>query len=85
MGFAEGMVMWGPLVQVPVTYHEEDGRWWAESTLMPGFTAGGDSLDEVQQLVRDGIPFYLGLRLDQVRLDEYVPYFSVTVRSNNTL
>ena len=73
--------MWGPLLQVPVTYHNEGGSWWAESHLMPGYTAAGDSLEEVRELVRDGIPFYLGLTLDQVRLDEYVPFFTVITTS----
>ncbi len=40
---------------IRVTYHEEDGHWWAESPDIDGFIAGGDTLDEVRLLVREGI------------------------------
>jgi predicted RNase H-like HicB family nuclease len=47
-------------VLVDVTYHKEpDGAWWADSSQVPGFVAGGDSLSEVRQLVAEGVPFYL--------------------------
>lgn len=66
------------MASVDVIYHREpDGAWWADSPQVPGFVAGGDSLAEVRELVREGIPFYLnddevdirearegGLRLD---------------------
>lgn len=47
------------MATVTVTYHEEDGSWWAESPDVAGFTAVGASLTEVRELVHEGIPFYL--------------------------
>lgn len=45
--------------QVLVQYHVEDGHWWADSPDVPGFSAAGSSYEEVQQLAREGIPFFL--------------------------
>jgi len=44
---------------ITVTYHREDGSWWAESPEIEGFTAAGDSFTEVRELVTSGVPFYL--------------------------
>lgn len=45
---------------VNVTYHEEESSWWAESDDVEGFSAAGDSLEEVRELTHEGIPFALG-------------------------
>lgn len=42
-----------------VVYHHEDGTWWADSPDVPGFTAVSDTLSELRQMVREGVPFYL--------------------------
>lgn len=44
--------------QVKITYHKEDGAWWAESDDMPGFSAAGDTFAETRKLAREDIPFY---------------------------
>lgn len=53
---------------VRVTYHHEEGSWWAESPDVAGFSAAGDSLSQVRQLVREGVVFSLGR--DDVELFE---------------
>lgn len=45
--------------KVFVSYHQEDGSWWADSPDIAGFTAVGSSLAEVREIVRDGMDFYL--------------------------
>ena len=45
---------------VHVIYHHEDSGWWAESPEVEGWSATGDSFDEVAQLAEEGIPFALG-------------------------
>jgi predicted RNase H-like HicB family nuclease len=54
---------------VLVSYHHEDGSWWADSPTVEGFTAVGDTLEETRLLVREGVDFYLDG--EQVRLVEY--------------
>ena len=44
--------------QVNVTYHREDGVWWAESDDMPGFSAAGDTFAETRKNVWEGVDFY---------------------------
>ena len=44
--------------QVNITYHREDGVWWAESDDMPGFSAAGDTFAETRKLAREDIPFF---------------------------
>ena len=44
--------------QVNITYHGEDGVWWAESNDMPGFSAAGDTFAETRKLAREDIPFF---------------------------
>jgi predicted RNase H-like HicB family nuclease len=50
----EAEVIW-----VKVTYHHEEGTWWAESDGVPGFSAAADSLDSLRALVREGMGFHL--------------------------
>jgi len=45
-------------MKVTVTYHLEDGTWWAESDEVPGFFAAGQSLSETRALVRSGLAFH---------------------------
>lgn len=46
--------------QVTVSFHNEDGVWWAESDDLPGFSAAADTREELVSLVRDGVAFHLG-------------------------
>jgi predicted RNase H-like HicB family nuclease len=56
---------------VRVLYHREDNSWWAESPDVKGWTAAGDSYDEVRKLAEEGIPFALDRK--DVELEHYVP------------
>jgi predicted RNase H-like HicB family nuclease len=47
------------LRRVTINYHHEDGSWWAESNDAPGWIAAGETFDEVRQLAREGIRFFL--------------------------
>jgi predicted RNase H-like HicB family nuclease len=47
------------MLTVEVTYHHEDGSWWAESDDVPGFSALGSSLTETRERVRSGLAFHL--------------------------
>lgn len=44
--------------QVNITYHREDGTWWAESDEMPGFSAAGNTFEETRRLAREDVPFF---------------------------
>jgi predicted RNase H-like HicB family nuclease len=44
---------------ITVVYHQEGSSWWAESADVSGFATAGESLAEVRDLVREGLPFYL--------------------------
>lgn len=46
--------------RVRLEYHADKGSWWADSPDAPGFTAVGETLDELRQLAREGIRFFLG-------------------------
>jgi predicted RNase H-like HicB family nuclease len=45
--------------RVLVAYHHESDGWWAESPDVPGWTAAGESFDEVRDLAREGLAFFL--------------------------
>lgn len=55
---------------VHLTYHHEDGSWWAESHQLPGLFAGGDSLDEAKTLARQVVADEIGR---DVTLAEWMP------------
>ena len=42
-----------------VEYHEDGGSWWADSPMIPGFLAAGDTLSEVRDQVRGGLEFFI--------------------------
>jgi len=44
---------------VRVIYHEEPEGWWAESPDVPGWSAAGETYQEVRALAEAGIPFAL--------------------------
>lgn len=45
--------------RVLVIYHHEPDGWWAESVDVQGWTAVGESFDEVRNLAHEGLPFFL--------------------------
>ena len=44
---------------VPVIYHHESGGWWADSPAIPGWSATAETLDELRELVEEGVHFAL--------------------------
>ena len=44
---------------VRVLYHEEPEGWWAESPDLDGWTAAGETFDEVRELAEEGVHFAL--------------------------
>lgn len=44
---------------ITVIYHSDEGRWWADSSGVPGWTAAADTLDELRPLIEDGVRFAL--------------------------
>src|SRR5882757_994223 len=58
---------------VQVIYHEEPEGWWAESPDVPGYGTTSESLDELRELAREGIPFYLEVEPTEIELDERFP------------
>jgi predicted RNase H-like HicB family nuclease len=54
-----------------VIYHEEDGKWWAESPDVAGWYAAGGSFAETRLLAEEGIPW--ALEREDVLLEHFVP------------
>lgn len=55
---------------VRVIYHHESDGWWAESPDVDGWSAAGDSYEEVVKLAEEGTPFALDR---EAKLEHYVP------------
>jgi predicted RNase H-like HicB family nuclease len=55
---------------VRVIYHHEADGWWAESPDVDGWSAAGDTYEEVVGLAVEGIPFALDR---EVALEHFVP------------
>lgn len=45
-------------------YHDEPEGWWAASPDLPGYSASGESFEEVRRLAREGAPWYAEEELD---------------------
>lgn len=45
---------------IQVTYHAEQGEWWAESPDVQGFSAAEHGLENLRALVSSGLRFFLG-------------------------
>src|SRR5271156_1383191 len=56
---------------VRVIYHHETDGWWAESPDVEGWSAAGNSYQEVAKLAEEGIRF--ALERDDVALENFVP------------
>jgi predicted RNase H-like HicB family nuclease len=56
---------------VRVIYHHETEGWWAESPDVEGWSAAGNSYQEVAKLAEEGIRF--ALERDDVTLENFVP------------
>jgi predicted RNase H-like HicB family nuclease len=48
------------MTDVTVKYHQESEGWWAETDLLPTFSAAGESYEEVRDRVRAALPDLLG-------------------------
>jgi len=56
---------------VVIHYHVEDGAWWAESPDLPGWSAAGDSFDEVRDQALSGVKHFAG---EPVEISEVFPH-----------
>jgi predicted RNase H-like HicB family nuclease len=56
---------------VSIHYHVEDGSWWAESPELTGWTAAGDSLEEVRDQALSGAKHFAG---EPVAISEVFPH-----------
>ncbi len=43
--------------EVRIRYHQEPEGWWADSPDLPGFSAAGETLEEVRELASAGVEF----------------------------
>lgn len=59
-----------PMKEVWIAYRSESEGWWAESAEMPGWTAAGDSFEEVRTLAQEGVREFAG---EDVLIHEEVP------------
>ena len=58
--------------RITVIYHDETPHgWWAESPQLDGWSAAGESLEEVQRLAEEGVRFTLDR--DDVAIEHRVP------------
>lgn len=55
---------------VRVIYHHESDGWWAESPDVDGWSAAGESYDEVARLAEEGVVFALQR---EVAVEHFVP------------
>lgn len=55
---------------IRVIHHCEYGLWWSESLDIQGWSAAGDSLDEVRRLAEEGMRF--ALERDDVQVEHFV-------------
>ena len=56
---------------VRVLYHEEPEGWWAESPDVKGWSAAGQTYDEVRRLAEEGVRF--ALDDETVEIEHFVP------------
>jgi predicted RNase H-like HicB family nuclease len=56
---------------VRVIYHREPEGWWAESPDVPGWSAAGETYDDVRALVDEGVAMALGR--DSLSIEHFVP------------
>jgi predicted RNase H-like HicB family nuclease len=55
------------MTTVTVVHHYVDGSWWAEAEGHPGYLAVASTLDELRELVEEGLPCFL--EVDSVEID----------------
>lgn len=69
------------MITVRVTYHHEEGMWWAESADVAGFSATAESLSDLRGLVKQGLEFHLGPAEFDLReeRDDHSPVSTVEV------
>ncbi|QKV74523.1 DUF1902 domain-containing protein [Amycolatopsis sp. Hca4] len=52
------------MAEVVVTYHQEDGVWWAETDAVPRFSAAAATYDETRMQVAQALRDILGDEID---------------------
>jgi predicted RNase H-like HicB family nuclease len=58
--------------RIRVIYHDETPHgWWAESPDLEGWSAAGDSYEEVRRLAEEGVRFML--ERDDIAIEHRVP------------
>jgi predicted RNase H-like HicB family nuclease len=63
---------------VRVIYHREDEGWWAESPDLEGWSAAGETYEDVRALVIESVPMTLGQA--GVEIEHFVPAQPGTAR-----
>jgi predicted RNase H-like HicB family nuclease len=56
---------------IRVIHHHEPDGWWAESPDVVGWSAAGESYEEVHQLAEEGVRF--ALEREDVEVEHVVP------------
>jgi predicted RNase H-like HicB family nuclease len=46
-------------LELTVTVHEENGKFWAEVVELPGCLATGETLDELREALEESVSLYL--------------------------
>jgi predicted RNase H-like HicB family nuclease len=57
--------------RVRVIYHHESDGWWAESPDVAGWSAAGETYEEIHKLSEEGVRF--ALERDDVDIEHFVP------------
>ena len=56
--------------RIRIRYHRDGEHWWADSEDLPGWTAAGDSIQEIQALARSGAQEFAGEPVAIVEIDK---------------
>lgn len=62
--------------EIRIQYHADGDRWWADSEDLPGWSAAGNSFEEVRELAHSGAKVFAGS--DAVVFDVGVPILHST-------
>jgi predicted RNase H-like HicB family nuclease len=61
------------MMSVRVIYEPADDAWMVSSPDVPGWTSGGETLEEARRMAEEGVPFALDLEPGEVELRHFVP------------
>jgi predicted RNase H-like HicB family nuclease len=57
-------------MNIKVIVHEEDGGYWAEVPALPGCFSQGDTLEELQENIKEAIEGYLSVPCEEPVTEE---------------